>query len=84
MTINRRIIAELAGNPTGLTHQDLATRLNVPEPSIRRSVQQLRKDGTVVFTRYADSSATDMLFALKSALPVAVVGEDPATIGGVQ
>lgn len=64
MTIAQRIIAELSSNPNGLTHNDLASRLNLNEPSVRRTVQTLRASQLVTFARYADASGRDMLFTL--------------------
>ncbi len=32
----------LLNNPDGLTHRELAQKLNAPEPSVRRSLQALR------------------------------------------
>ena len=63
MTIKARILEALeAEYPNGLTHNQLATRLDIPEPSIRRAMQQLRNHHEVIFYKYADSSATDMVF----------------------
>ncbi len=64
--MKQRIIDTLTAEfPNGLTHADLATRLDAPEPSVRRTLQALRRAGTVEFWRYADSSGTDMLFRVR-------------------
>lgn len=66
MTIRQRISEALQQSPEGLTYGQLATRLGVNEPSVRRTVKQtMVPAGEVYFAHYADSTATDMVWKIR-------------------
>lgn len=64
MKIADRIAAELnTGGPA--TFDQLATRLSLNAPSVRRTMQGLVRQGRCYFSHYADASATDKVWAAR-------------------
>lgn len=55
MTIRDRIVALLVAEP-GLTNRQIATKLEIPEPSVRRSTFRLEHEAVIAVTDSSPSS----------------------------
>lgn len=56
MTARERILAEFTATEGTLTYRQIATKLGIPEASVRREVRSLELNGYVALTTMSDET----------------------------